>query len=79
MGELSNPFDDNHPASQHGVHFLCSVPGVHKVWTEFPHLRQLEARFVQRHVPVEVRKDCLEQMIETTEQKEESSEVNTGM
>ena len=74
MGELSNPFDNNHPAGQHGIHLLSSIPRVHKVGTEFSNLRKLKARFVQRHVPVEVRKDCLKER-DTTEKKEETGEV----
>ena len=65
MDILSHPLDDHHSAGQHGIHFLSSITSVYKVGTKFSDLRQLQTWFVQRHVPVEIRKDgghvkCLE-------------------
>ena len=57
MRVLSDPFDDNNPASQHGVNFFGAVTTVYESRSELPGFRKLQSRPVQRHRPVEVGKN----------------------
>ena len=56
MRILSDPFDDDNPASQHGVDFFRAITTVYESGSKLPGFGKLQSRPVERHRPVEVGK-----------------------